>query len=258
MNNLKINILLFKVTSALLLLIYSCNSYKIKHNSSNNHKIDNSIAKNEFNEINLNKYRDSLNSEGMDEIINYSNKTLKTGSPEGILGNFITDLSLFIIREKMDNIIYPDFCVLNNGGFRANINKGAITRRNIFELMPFENSLVILELNNYQMDSLLNYILNKSLNNNGVPISGLRINIVNNKIYRCLINTKEISKDKTYHVLTTDYLSNGGDNMFFLKDCKKYNTGILLRDAIINYIKSLSYNNINIDAQIDGRVQINK
>ena len=46
--------------------------------------------------------------------------------------------------------------------------------------------------------------------------------------------------------------------MFFLKDCKKYNTGILLRDAIINYIKSLSYNNINIDAQIDGRVQINK
>jgi 2',3'-cyclic-nucleotide 2'-phosphodiesterase (5'-nucleotidase family) len=123
--------------------------------------------------------------------------------------------------------------------------------------MPFENYLVILELSNDEMESLLNYILAKSLDNTGVPLSGIRIKIRSNNVSRCLINNREIDSNKTYNVLTTNYLANGGDNMTFFKKCKKYDTGLLLRDAIMNYIKQLAVNGIQIDAQLDGRVNIN-
>jgi hypothetical protein len=83
-----------------ILLILSCNSYKIKSNTSNNNFIDNKTEQNEFNEINLSLYKDSLNNEGINEIINISKKNLNKNSPEGLLGNFITDLSLFEIRKK--------------------------------------------------------------------------------------------------------------------------------------------------------------
>jgi hypothetical protein len=62
---------------------------------------------------------------------------------------------------------------------------------------------------------------------------------------------------KTYKVLTTNYLASGGDDMDFFKNCKTmFNTKLLLRDVIIKYIEELGENNIKINTQFDGRVQI--
>jgi hypothetical protein len=62
---------------------------------------------------------------------------------------------------------------------------------------------------------------------------------------------------KTYKILTTNYLASGGDDMVFLKNCKTLlNTKLLLRDVIIRYIEELGKNNIKINAQFDGRVQV--
>ena len=111
------------------------------------------------------------------------------------------------------------------------------------------------------MKSLLDYILIKSKDCNsrksGVPISGIRISIENSHIKRCMINNREIDEEKTYHVLTTDYLASGGDNMIFFKDCKQYSTELLLRNVISQYIENIGYNNIKIDAQLDGRIEFN-
>jgi hypothetical protein len=62
---------------------------------------------------------------------------------------------------------------------------------------------------------------------------------------------------KTYKILTTNYLASGGDDMVFFKNCRiLLNTKLLLRDVIIRYIEELGKNNIKINAQFDGRVQI--
>ena len=60
----------------------------------------------------------------MNEILNECVVDLEVGCPEGLLGNFICDLSLFMTNKYYETNIKPDFCVLNNGGFRSSLNKG--------------------------------------------------------------------------------------------------------------------------------------
>ena len=122
--------------------------------------------------------------------------------------------------------------------------------------MPFDNHLLILEIKGSEMNDLINYIKDKSTSNisrkSGVPISGLRLKISGDKINRCMINTRIYDPLKTYKVLTTNYLANGGDNMVFLKNCTTLmNTKLLLRDVIIRYIEELAKNNIKINAQLE-------
>lgn len=258
MKKRQIHLILFS-----LLLTFSCNSYKFKVYKTNNIKIDDNLELQDLAELNISKYRDTLENENLNKVINYSQKILDVGCPEGLLGNFICDLSMFYIKREKSIQFKPDFCVLNNGGFRSPINIGKVTIANIYELMPFENSLVIVELSPEKMDSLLSYIVNKSINNSsrksGVPVSGIRLRIDSDKkLKRCTINTKLMDKKKYYKLLTTDYLANGGDQMLFFKNCKTYSTNLLLRDVIINYVTEIGNKNININAEIDGRVTLDR
>tara|TARA_B100001094_G_scaffold329223_1_gene391492 strand:- start:986 stop:1774 length:789 start_codon:yes stop_codon:yes gene_type:complete len=260
MSNLKKLIFSYPLL-VLFILVSSCKGYKITDIKSLNINAEKNINQYEFNELELAVYRDSISSE-MNKVINYSKINMSVGCPEGLLGNFITDLSLLYIKKELsDEKLNPDFCVLNNGGFRSSLNKGPVHIGDVFQIMPFENYLVILEIHGDKMERLLNYIHEKSFYNgsrkSGVPLSGLRMKISSEKINRCFINTKAYDSAKIYKVLTTNYLANGGDQMDFFNDCKLiYNTELLLRDVIINYIEETGKNNIKLNAQLDGRIQI--
>ncbi|MDG2370480.1 MAG: 5'-nucleotidase [Flavobacteriales bacterium] len=255
-NNLNTNPLLL-----LIITLLSCNSTnKVTSYNSSNHLIDKNLSTVNYSELDLSDYRLEMSNQ-MNEIINVSAIEMETGSPEGVLGNFICDLSLFTCISILD--IPSDFCILNNGGFRTSLPKGRVSKGKIFEIMPFDNELVVLELNGEQMIDLINYIKEKSLINHsrkaGVPVSGIRISIVGNEISRVFIGIEEFDTTKTYKVVTTDYLAKGGDNMTFFKNAKKISsTGLLLRDAIINYIENLSNQNIKLNAQLDGRIRVSE
>lgn len=247
--------------SAYSILILSCQSYKIVDVNSSIFDIDKNISEEEFEEIELSKYRDSI-SEEMDKVINYCSIAMEVGCPEGLLGNFISDLAILYIRKNFpENEFNPDFCILNNGGFRSTLNEGSITIGDIFQIMPFDNHLLILEIKGKEMNDLIKYIKNKSTTNisrkSGVPLSGIRLKISGDKVTRCMISNKMYDPLKTYKILTTNYLASGGDDMVFLRNCKTlFNTKLLLRDVIIRYIEELGKSNIKINAQFDGRVQV--
>ena len=252
---------IFQLFLFTLISLSSCESYRIETFQSNNKLVDSSSVLIDFKEIQLNKYKNSIDQE-MNENLNECIVDLDVGCPEGLLGNFICDLSLFMTKKYYETDIKPDFCVLNNGGFRTSMNKGMITRGNIFEIMPFDNYLVILKLEPNQMEELLQYIKEKSSvgksRKSGVPVSGLRMKISENKISRCMINNSAFNSDQTYYVLTTDYLAKGGEDMSFFKEAVQYiNTGVLLRDAIINYISEINKSGIKVEAKYDGRIQVN-
>ena len=243
------------------MFILSCQSYKIVDTSSTNIVVDKNIPEQKFDEIELSKYRDSISKE-MNKVINHSLITMEVGCPEGLLGDFISDLSILYIKKNFpENKFNPDFCILNNGGFRNSLNKGSITIGDVFQIMPFDNYLLILEIKGNEMNDLINYIKEKSTTNisrkSGVPLSGIRVKISGDKVSRCMINNQMYDPLKTYKILTTNYLASGGDDMDFLKNCKTmFNTKLLLRDVIIKYIEELGENNIKINTQFDGRVQI--
>lgn len=247
--------------TAYSILILSCQSYKIVDVNSSIIDIDKNILEEEFEEIELSKYRDSISKE-MDKVINHCSIAMEVGCPEGLLGNFISDLAILYIRKNFpENEFNPDFCILNNGGFRSTLNEGPITIGDIFQIMPFDNHLLILEIKGKEMNDLIKYIKDKSTTNisrkSGVPLSGIRIKISGDKVSRCMVSNKMYDPLKTYRILTTNYLASGGDDMVFLKNCKTlFNTKLLLRDVIIRYIEELGKNNIKINAQFDGRVQV--
>ena len=182
-------------------------------------------------------YKDSIESQ-MNEILSYTRTNLEKGRPQSTIGNFVTDLCL--------NYSDADMCVMNNGGLRTTIPKGNITRGKLYELMPFENELVVLELDKKDYLDLLNYITKRG----GEPFSGIKI--TTNKNGKIISNSWPVNfeKGEKVKVLTSDYLANGGDNMQFFQNKKQSKIGLKLRDAIIDYCIKKDTINIIIDDRI--------
>ena len=220
------------VKICLFLFIISCNNeYKIIEENFQlievKENVDSSVIKIIF------PYKINLDKE-MNKIISYTKNELSKGQPESSLGNFICDLSLI----KADG--QADFCVFNNGGLRDIISKGNIKVKNIYQVMPFENELVIIDLNTEEYYTLLNYIVRRG----GEPIGGCEVIQKNDTIISKLNNNNKI------RVLTSDYLANGGDNMDFFIGKNQKKLGVKLRDAIIEYCLNNDTININLDNRL--------
>ena len=122
------------VTVVFFILVLSCQGYRMTNASSLNINAGKDISEFDFNEIKLSSYRDSISKE-MNRHLNYSKINLDVGCPEGLLGDFISDLSILFTKKNIQNIKFePDFCILNNGGFRNMISKGPVTVNDIYQL----------------------------------------------------------------------------------------------------------------------------
>jgi len=228
----KIYIILFTI------LFYSCETtYHLNSFDSKVLNVNSVIDSTIYNIIQ--PYQNEIE-EQMNETLVYTKNDLTKGRPQSTIGNFVTDLCL--------NYCDANICVFNNGGLRTTIDKGDITRGKIFELMPFENELVILELNKTDFIGLLNYISLRG----GEPFSGLNIKI--DKSNNIIEHSWPVNFDnnETVKVLTSDYLANGGDKMSFFKGKKQHKIGLKLRDAIIDYCEK----NDTIDIRLDNRIEI--
>lgn len=179
------------------------------------------------------------------------------GKSETKLGNFVADLSLEVangLYKPLDNDSI-DFCLLNFGGLRTSLPKGEITRGKIFELMPFENELVVVTISETKIIELIMYL--KSVG--GQPISGFEItfsDMTNEDDLKQLFSEDGLSQFK---ILTSDYLANGGDKMnFFLNPIKIEPVGIKLRDAIIQHCKEQHKKGNQLVGKLDGRITFEK
>ncbi|MFV5696291.1 5'-nucleotidase C-terminal domain-containing protein [Flavobacterium sp. LB3P122] len=186
-------------------------------------------------------YREHINKD-LDSVLAYCPVTLdkSTGKWQTPIGNLLADVTLmrgnlvFNAREEK-NI---DICLLNHGGIRSILPKGNITTRTAFEIMPFENTMVVIALKGLQILELVDYFIAEKKPH---PLSGITFTIdKNNTAKNILVQGKIIEKDKIYYVGTNDYLSNGGDNMdFFKKGVQKYVLDYKLRNILIDYFKEV-------------------
>ena len=248
----------------LLLVLTSCKA-RFVATSHNNQSIPvTSIASDSLTDIEryLIPYRDSL-SGIMNEVIGNATGDFKKEKPAGSLGNLTTDAILWKaiqLNLKLDSSAVQSgnksiFAIVNYGGIRINqISKGNITIGKIFELLPFENELVIVEVKGSTLMQWCNLIAKSG----GWPIAGFKFDIsqdkaiqlqgiANNNSSMQTINDPvappklfSIEEHETYWIATNDYIANGGDNCEFLKECKQTKTGILIRDVMIDYVKKMS------------------
>ncbi len=188
--------------------------------------------------------------EEMNEVLVISAEEFpkEKGKAETKLGNLVADLSMEVAQKMYDDNI--DFCLLNFGGLRTSLPQGEITRGKIFELMPFENELVVVTLSETKFLELMEYLKNVGPQ----PVSGLSFDFTIN-IENEIKNLFSQEGTSEINILTSDYLANGGDNMtFFLNPIKTKKVGIKLRDAIIQYCIEQHAQGKQLTGKIEGRI----
>ena len=190
--------------------------------------------------------------EDLNAILAYAPENIdKKGVWQTKIGNLQSTITLasadkvFHLRENKN----VDICLLNNGGIRSIINKGNVTTRTAFELMPFENNLVVLSLKGEQILEMVHYIIKEKKPH---PLAGITFVIDKNEAPKnILIQNKPFDLQKVYYVATNDYLYHGGDNMnFFKKAIAMYDLDYKVRNVWVDYFKEVDTIPILTDTRI--------
>ena len=185
-------------------------------------------------------FKKNLEESLINKPISYSFETYKKNDGElnSTLSNMFADATYEMSNDRFKEISGNniDIVLLNNGGIRSIISKGDISEKTAFELMPFENSIVILELSGKSINKMINYLRIVKLQH---PIRGLQIKLNDDySLNNANINGKKININKNYYVATTDYLLDGGDKMYFLSETTKtIDINYKMRDVLIDYFK---------------------
>lgn len=193
-------------------------------------------------------YTLKLNKE-MNQKISYTQVNLTKEGDNSNLGNLLADYTFdgADVWTKANLNKNVDAALINIGGIRTTIGKGDILLKNVFEVMPFENEVIIVKMKGSDLQGLFDYYAKTQVNN---PVSHLYIETNNEQLTKTLINGKAVNPNQDYYIATSDYLALGGDNMKFFSKGESIPTGIKLRDLFIDYFK----NNAKIDPKEDIRL----
>ncbi len=213
-------------------------------------EVNNSTLSDQELENLITPYRKELESK-MSKVIGYGIVPLNKMQPEGTLGNFMTDLLLEEAEEELEAEI--DLCVMNYGGIRVPvIDSGEITLGDVYELMPFDNTLVLCQVTGEQLMELMRHMMGMG----GWPVSnGVQITKESDQLV-VLINGKLVKPGTRYTLLANDYMANGGDGCSFMADWDKEYFDWLMRDKIIEHIEELQADNGKVYAELNGRIII--
>lgn len=238
-----------------ILAISACHKkhHPVNQIHSTNQVIDSVYIFNEKLEAFVHPYKQSF-VKTMNEVLQVSDTPLTKSRPESLLGNFFADACFEFAQLHFETIsLRPDLAIFNYGGLRTSLPKGDLTRGKIFELMPFENELVLVKISGKKLNEGFQYILEKG----GEPISNAKLIFNNQTLTQATIDKNMFDISKDYTVLTSDYLAFGGDKMMFFKDPIEYlSLNVKIRDALIEYLYQTKRENKRIMPKIDGRIQI--
>ena len=196
--------------------------YRISKRNKSDQELDKLIA----------PYKAQLDAK-MNEVIAINPEEMSKARPSSALGNWFSDA---LLEEA--SIIYGvdiDMSMQNYGGLRVpSLGKGDVTVGEIYELMPFDNKLVMLELDGVTTKKLLDKIAEKG----GWPISHtLSLEINGETAVNIKIKGQDFDINRTYTVALADYIADGGDNCFFLADGTRTDKDLLIRDIIIDHLR---------------------
>ena len=128
---------------------------------------------------------------------------------------FVCDLLLNRSREVFEQDV--DVSLMNHlRGLRAPLNMGPVTLGEVFQVMPFENNVVLLELDGQSLEVVADFVA-ESANSMLWPVS---FQVTETGAENLRLNGKPIEMDKTYILAVSDYMANGGSGFQMLKSKK--------------------------------------
>lgn len=197
----------------------------------------------------IGKWKDKLK-QITDEVVTTSPSALtRSYGEESNMGDMVADAMLNAHPEY-------DFAVTNSGGLRQDIDAGLVRVGDLISAFPFPNTVVQLQMKGSDMRAifehgagLTNGILQVS---KGVEVIYDESKPVGSRIVKCNIKGEPLDDRRTYKVLTSNFLADGGDGFLVFKKTLSYkNTGVGILESMVKYLKKFK----TFDQKIEGRVR---
>jgi 2',3'-cyclic-nucleotide 2'-phosphodiesterase (5'-nucleotidase family) len=201
----------------------------------------------------LRPYSDSVG-KTMNQVLVYAANDLKKEVPNSSLGNFLADAYLAMARKKFNP--QTDVAFMNHGGVRIpRIAAGPIIKGTIYEVMPFDNVLVLVEVKGAVLAAYLDRI---AAEGGGGGVAGLTMVINNKKAAEIYIGGLPIDLEKTYIMANSDYVVDGGGGFNGLKQLPQQRTSYLLRESIVEYCAAMGAEGKKINDQTPIRITVHE
>lgn len=189
----------------------------------------------------------------MYSVVGTAEISMDRARPESLLSNLIAD----VLREAATEVQGKpaDMGLINIGGIRTSLTEGTITTENIYEILPFENSLCVLTMKGAAMKHLFENIAARF----GEGVSGIELKVSKDgKLLEATIGGKPVVDDKIYTVATIDYLADGNDGMtaFMQADNRVCPEGATLRGLFMKYVERQTAAGKKITSRMEGRVTV--
>lgn len=189
----------------------------------------------------------------MSPVIGVSAMNMDAGRPESLLSNLVAD----VLREASEQ--YPgheaEIGLVNKGGLRTSLAEGEITYGDIYQILPFENTLCIVSLTGAQLKQLFENIASVG----GEGLSGARLVISKEKkLLEATVGGQPVDENRVYRVSTIDYLAEGNDGMVALRlSAERFQPeGATLRQLFLDYVANLHKQGKKVTSCMDGRITV--
>ena len=149
------------------------------------------------------------------------------------LGNMIADA----YREAART----DVALVNNGGIRAGLERGAISWGEVFEVLPFQNFIVRLPVTGALLRAALEHAVGGS--DARVHVAGLRVRVdrarpVGQRVTTlALEDGRPVEDSVRYTLAVPDFVALGGSGYAMLRGLPYENSGVVDLDAFIQYLQ---------------------
>jgi len=181
----------------------------------------------------------------------------KTGVGGGSLGNFVTDAIRAQAEAKLGKPIV--LAMVNNGGLRKNeIAAGELRASDIFELLPFENALILLDVTGAQLTKILQVVTRDAQSGARIQFKWNdrdRPEFISGKLVDANGKEQEIDPNQTYTIITIDYLMSLKSGVYAILQEGKNPTplNLTIRDAVMNYVKAETAAGRPVRSVVDNR-----
>ncbi|NBB76385.1 MAG: hypothetical protein GVY02_03310 [Bacteroidetes bacterium] len=192
-------------------------------------------------------YRDSLH-EVYGSPIAEVEDTLKFEKPEGELTNLVSDALRFRAARELRRFVHIG--VVNEGSFKLYFLPGELTLQDVYDFMPYQNHLVVLEVEGSTVKDLVREVAVYG----GAPISGVRFSIGDNgEAMGILVDAEVLRENERYLIATTSFLADGNGPFQALWNSESrtdlHHVGI--RELYVDYFR----NSYQLRAERDGRIR---
>ncbi|APD08886.1 MULTISPECIES: bifunctional metallophosphatase/5'-nucleotidase [Thermus] len=179
---------------------------------------------------------------------------------ESNLGNLIADGMLWKTKNAGVQI-----ALQNGGGIRASIPKGPITVGKVYEVLPFGNTLVVMDLKGKEIKAALENGVSQWEQTAGrfLQVAGLRYAFdlsrpAGDRVVRVEVKTPQgfrpLDLEATYRVVVNNFIAAGGDGFTVLKEAQGYrvDTGFSDAESFMDYLRELRV----VEAGLEGRIEV--